>query len=341
MDESTDIYLVTRKILWEKQVYGRVLILVGGGGHSGYAYALAQALHKKMFLAFLVPDGDTLSERRLSKFGNVKFLIKPRGPKTSTQQFIPRLAKAFIESISQPFHEFDIVVSSGSNFCVLPAIMAWMRGVPVVNIESPVRFSKPSKTARILQHFSAITALHWEEQKRLLNGVVVGPIVPNLEIKPEKRGYILVTGGTHGHKLLFDAMAESNLHNVVLQTGKVDPKTYVEKHPEWRVLTFTEGFQELLAGAEVVVTHFGLTALEAAVVYKKPVVIVLNPEWTRTVGAEDAELLAEKINAVFVSETNLETLLNAIEEARNRTAPTLPSGAENLAKMILELSHGR
>jgi len=219
--------------------------------------------------------------------------------------------------------------------------MAWMRGVPVVNIESPVRFSKPSKTARILQPFSAITALHWEEQKRLLNGVVVGPIVPNLEIRPENRGYILVTGGTHGHRLLFKAMAESNLHNVVLQTGQVDPKPYVEKHPEWKVLTFTEEFQELLAGAEVVVTHFGLTALEAAVVYKKPVVIVLNPEWTRTVGAEDAERLAEKINAVFVSETNLETLLKAIDEARNRTAPTLPSGAENLAKMILELSQGR
>jgi len=341
MDESTDIYPVTRKMLWEKQVYGRVLILVGGGGHSGYAYALAQALHKKMALSFLVPDGDTLSKRRLSKFGNVKFLIKPRGPKTSTQQFIPRLAKAFMESIGQPFHEFDVVVSSGSNFCVLPAIMAWMRGVPVVNIESPVRFSKPSKTARILQPFSAITALHWEEQKRLLNGVVVGPIVPNLELKPENRGYILVTGGTHGHRLLFNAMAESNLHNVVLQTGKVDPKPYVEKHPEWKVLTFTEGFQELLAGAEVVVTHFGLTALEAAVVYKKPVVIVLNPEWTRTVGAEDAERLAEKINAVFVSETNLEILLKAIDEARNRTVPTLPSGAENLAKMILELSQGR
>ena len=322
-------------------MYGRVLILVGGGGHSGYAYALAQALHKKMTLSFIVPHGDTLSEKRLNKFGDVNFLIKPRGPKTSTQQFIPRLAKAFMESVGQPFHEFDVVVSSGSNFSVLPAIMAWMRGVPVVNIESPVRFSKPSKTARILQHFSAITALHWEEQKKLLNGVVVGPILPNLEIEPENMGYILVTGGTHGHKLLFDAMAESNLHNIVLQTGKVDPKPYVEKHPEWKVLTFSAEFQELVAGADVVVTHFGSTALEAAVVYKKPVVIVLNPEWTRTVGAEDAELLAKKLNAVFVSETSLETLLKAIDEARNRTAPKLPSGAENLANLILELSQRR
>jgi UDP-N-acetylglucosamine--N-acetylmuramyl-(pentapeptide) pyrophosphoryl-undecaprenol N-acetylglucosamine transferase len=319
----------------------RVLILVGGGGHSGYAYALAEELHKKISLSFLVPKGDSLSEKRLRKFGNVKFVIKPRGPKTSIQQFLPRLAKAFIESVGQPFHEFDVVVSSGSNFSVLPAIMAWMRGVPVVSIESPVRFSKPSKTACILQHFSAITVLHWEEQKRLLDGVVVGPIVPRLELKPENKGYILVTGGTHGHRLLFDILAESNMHNVVLQTGKVDFKPYVKKHPEWKVITFTDKFQELIAGAEVVVTHFGSTALEAAVVYRKPVVIVLNPEWTRTVGAIDAGCLAGKLNAVFVSETNLEILLKAIDEAKTRNVPAMPSGAKNLAKIILKLAQGK
>jgi len=326
-------------MVWcEKQVTGHVLILVGGGGHSGYAYALAQVLHKKMQLSFLASEGDMLSDKRLSKFGKVDFFIKPRGPKTPTHQFIPRLAKALVNSISKPFNEFDVVVSAGSNFSVLPAIMAWMRGVPVVNMESPVRFTKASKTARILQHFSAITALHWEEQKKLLNGVVVGPILPKAELTPDNQGYILVTGGTHGHKLLFDSLAKSNLHNIVLQTGKVDPKQYVKKHPEWKILAFTEKFQELVAGAEVVVTHFGLTALEAAVVYKKPVVIVLNPEWTRTVGAEDAKYLAEKLNAVFISETKLEILINAIEKAKSRSVPVLPSGAEKLANMILKLA---
>ena len=94
-----------------------------------------------------------------------------------------------------------------------------------------------------------------------------------------------------------------------------------------------------MANAEVVVTHFGLTALEAALVYKKPVVIVPNPEWTRTVGTEDAKHLANKLNAVFVSETKLEILINAIKEARNRSFPELPSGAEKLANIILELVH--
>ncbi|WGM89527.1 MAG: glycosyltransferase [Candidatus Bathyarchaeum tardum] len=318
---------------------GHVLILVGGGGHSGYAYALAQALQNKMKLSFIVPEGDILSEKRLRKFGEVKYLIKPRGPKTSTHQFIPRLAKSFLESLGQPFQEFDVVVSSGSNFCVVPSIMAWMRGVPVVSMESPVRFTKASKTARILQNFAAVTVLHWEEQKKILKGVVVSPIVPKVEILSENKGYILVTGGTHGHKLLFKALDESNLTNIVLQTGKIDPKPFAERHPDWKVLEFTDKFQELLAGAEIVVTHFGLTALEAAVVYQKPVVIVLNPEWTRTVGAEDAKILADKLNAVFISESTVRTLTNAISEAKNKKILTLPSGAENLANIIIELAN--
>jgi hypothetical protein len=40
---------------------------------------------------------------------------------------------------------------------------------------------------------------------------------------------------------------------------------------------------------------------------------------------------------VFVSETKIESLLNAIKEARKRKVPALPDGAENLANMIIEL----
>jgi len=317
-------------------VQGRVLILAGGGGHTGYGYALAEALHKRVSLSFIVPEGDALSKRRMSKFGEVKFLIKPRGPKTPTHAFVVRLVKAFIDSVGLPLREFDAVVSTGSNFCVPPAIVARMRGVPIVNIESPVRFVKPSKSARLLQPFSALTALPWEEQKRLLKGVTVGPILPKPVVKPRDEGYILVAGGTYGHRLLFKTLAESNLKNVVLQTGGLNPQPYINKHPEWKVITVTEKFHELLAGAELVVTHLGVTVLEAAI-YKKPVVLVPNPEWTRTGGPEDAKYLARKINAVLVSEIETETLLEAIDEARNREVPTLPDGAKNLADMVINL----
>lgn len=314
----------------------KVLVLAGGGGHTGYAYALAQALHGKVELSFLAPEGDGLSEKKLRRFGEVNFLIKPRGPKTPHYIFIPRLFRAFIQSLRKVSGEFDVVVSTGSNFCVPPALIAWARGIPLVNIESCVRFTRASITARILQRFSKITVLQWEDQKKILSGVVVGPLLPKPEVKPRNEGYILVTGGTIGHKLLFDTVSESELKNVVLQTGKINPEPYKRKHPEWKIITLTERFDELVAGADIVITHFGSTALEAAT-HRKPTVIVLNPEWKRTVGLEDANILAKKLNSVLIYEINLDALLNAIEEAKKRKTPEMLDGARVLGEKIIKL----
>lgn len=314
----------------------KVLILAGGGGHTGYGYALAQRLYGKALLHFLVPEGDRLSQERLSKFGTVDSLIKPREVKTPMLEFAPKLARSFVESFNKISSECSIVVSTGSNFCIPPAFFAWLKRIPLVNIESSVRFTRASRTARILQPVSTITALQWEEQKRLLNGIAVGPLLSKPEMQSWNGGYILVTGGTFGHRKLFDILLESSLENVVMQTGKVPPEPYMKKHSKWRILAYSTKFYQLLAGAELVVTHFGSTILEA-LAYRKPIVIVPNPEWTRTAGMEDARCLAKKVNAVLVSELTLSSLLGAIEEARQRALPTLRDGAEALTSLILEL----
>jgi UDP-N-acetylglucosamine--N-acetylmuramyl-(pentapeptide) pyrophosphoryl-undecaprenol N-acetylglucosamine transferase len=123
---------------------------------------------------------------------------------------------------------------------------------------------------------------------------------------------------------------------VVLQTGEVDPEPYQKKHPEWKIIRYTERFNELIAGAHVVVTHFGATALEV-LSYKKPMVIVGNPEWTRAAVFEDATVYAKKINAPLVLEVTLENVLDAIKSAEGREVPTLPDGANALAKIILNM----
>jgi UDP-N-acetylglucosamine--N-acetylmuramyl-(pentapeptide) pyrophosphoryl-undecaprenol N-acetylglucosamine transferase len=170
----------------------------------------------------------------------------------------------------------------------------------------------------------------------LKKGVVVGPLVPKPEVQPWNGGYVLVTGGTLGHKKLFDVISESDLKNVVLQTGKVDPEPYEKRHPEWKIIRYSTRFYELVAGADVVVTHFGATTLEA-LVYRKPIVVVPNPEWTRTVGVEDARQYAKKVNAVLVSEITLENLLKGIEEAKSKKPPTLVDGAQRLSDIIVSL----
>jgi len=315
----------------------KVLILAGGGGHTGYGYALAQRLYGSASLHFLVPKGDELSQRRLCKFGIVEELLKSRETKTPLKEFIPNFVKSLLDSSGKVSRKYDVVVSTGSNFCLPPAMFAWLKGIPLINIESSVRFTKASKSTFLLQPFSKLTVLHWEEQRKLLKrGVVVGPLLPKPQVEPRKGRYILVTGGTYGHRALFDAVSESSLAEVVLQTGKVSPDKYMRRHPEWKVIQYSTKFHELVAGAEVVVTHFGSTILEA-LVYRKPIVVVPNPEWTRTAGVEDAKYLAKKVNAVLVSEISPNKLLAAIEEARGRELPVFPDGAQRLADIILKL----
>jgi UDP-N-acetylglucosamine:LPS N-acetylglucosamine transferase len=318
----------------EKQKH--VLILAGGGGHTGFGVALAQRLHGRATLSFLIPQGDTLSYDRLSGFGNVDYLTKGRGAKTSTGKFTFNMVRAFYSSLRKVSGDFDVVVSTGSNFCIPPALVAALKRVPVVNLEGEARFVGASKTARILKYFSAITALQWSEQQQFLKGTVVGPLFPKPELKPSNGGYILVTGGTLGYRKLFDVLNESNLKNVVLQTGEIDPEPYRQRHPEWKVFDYSLKFTELIAATELVVTHQGSSPLEAAV-YQKPSVIVPDPELKRTFPKEDSEIFAKKLGATILYELTLDNLLNAINSAKKQKVPVLNDGAETLAELILGL----
>jgi UDP-N-acetylglucosamine--N-acetylmuramyl-(pentapeptide) pyrophosphoryl-undecaprenol N-acetylglucosamine transferase len=314
----------------------QILILAAGGGHTGFAYSLAQRLKEKASMTFLIPLGDKLSYNRLSKFGKVKQIPKPRGAKTSMSNFVYNFIKSLIASIHEVSSKFDVVVSTGSNFCIPPSFLAFLRRIKIINIEGEVRFTQASLTARILQPISSITALQWPEQKKLLDGIVVGPIFHKPEIKPWNGGYILVTGGTQGHKKLFDALNESDWNNIVLQTGEINPEPYRKRHPEWKIIHYSSKFTEILAGADLVLTHFGSTAMES-VVFNKPTVMILNPDWKRTVGDKDAKIFAKKIGAKYLSEINLKSLSRAIENTKKDNNVELKDGAKSLADIILNM----
>jgi len=313
----------------------KVLILAGGGGHTGYAHILAQELAGRAELSFLVPDDDPLSKARLEPFGRVQALVKPRHPTTPFHRFIPRLLWSSLQSLMRISVEYSVVVSTGSNFCIPPALVAWLKRIPLITIESADKFETPSRTARILQHFSTVTVLQWEEQRKNLKGTVFGPFLPRRRVEPWEGGYILIACGTYGYEELLEAASESHLKNVVLQTGDVDPERYKKKHPEWKVFATTDRFYELVAGAEVIVAPPGATPLEA-VTHGKPVVIVKYPEWSLAGTLEDARLFAEKLNAPLLSELSPRALVDALEEAKRRDKPKLKNGARILAEYIVE-----
>jgi UDP-N-acetylglucosamine:LPS N-acetylglucosamine transferase len=312
-----------------------VLILAGGGGHTSIALALAQALKGKAETSFLIPEGDKLSRQLLSPLGAVDELIKGRYPQTSNLLFPFRLTASFYHSLPKINKKYDVVVSTGSNFCIPPAIIAWLKGIPVINIESRVAITKPSKTGAILTHFSKQTLLQWEEQTKKLNGTLVGPIFPEKRFEAKDGGYILVTGGTEGHKRLFDAIIELNLERVILQTGKVDPAPYKTRKPNWTVIEYSTEFERLVAESTLVITHQGGGTIFETVLYEKPLIIVFNSDIPRTANTEDMKVLAEKVGAPFLEEADAEKIQTLIEKAQTSPRPSFEDGRSKAAEIIL------
>lgn len=314
----------------------RVLILAGGGGHTSLALAIAQALNGRAETSFLIPEKDKLSEKVLAPYGSVKELIKGRYPQTSNLLFPFRLATSFYHSFSKVNRDYDVVVSTGSNFCIPPAVIAWLKSVPVINIESRVAITRPSKTARLLKHFSKQTLLQWEEQTNNLDGVVTGPIFPEKRYDEKDLGYILVTGGTEGHKQLFDAVIELDLEKVILQTGKVNTDLYRAKRPDWTIMPYSTEFEKLVAESSLVITHQGGGTIFEAVLYGKPLIIVFNPEIPRTANTEDMRVLAKKVGAPFLEHADGETIKALIAETKSSPKPRFENGSIKAADLILK-----
>jgi UDP-N-acetylglucosamine--N-acetylmuramyl-(pentapeptide) pyrophosphoryl-undecaprenol N-acetylglucosamine transferase len=315
----------------------RLTITASGGGHTGHAVAIAQRLSKWAKLTFIVPEGDRWTVSKVRKYGEIIYIKKARGPKDPLWKSIPGLMEAMFQSIIR-IDDGEYIIATGSNHCVPPSIISKLRGKKLISIESTIRFTKPSLSLRALSPISDIIILQWPEQRKIHpKGVVVGPLYELPEYKPWDGDYILVTGGTYGHKRLFDAVSETGLENIVLQTGRIDPRRYREKHPKWRIFQFDPDFGRWLAGAKVVITHFGKTALDATLTYRKPTIMVLNPEWIYTAGYEDCIKLSEKLNTIFLSKITPENILASIEEAKTLDIPNYEDGVDNLIKLLDKL----
>jgi UDP-N-acetylglucosamine--N-acetylmuramyl-(pentapeptide) pyrophosphoryl-undecaprenol N-acetylglucosamine transferase len=313
-------------------------LTAGGGGHTGYAVAIAQRLAGRARLFFFVSAGDKWSIGRVKGLGGLLEVPRLRSPDKLVPAIMTlhRLAAAYLRSLRGMPRGLSLLVSTGSSQAVAPSLAAKTLGKRLLNLECSDRIATPTRTARLLYRFADETLLAWEEQLRFYpRGVVVGPVYEKAEHKPYKGGYVLFTMGTYGYKELFDQVVRLSLEKAVVQTGKIDPEPYRKARPGWVFFDFDPDIGKWIAGADVVVTHPGVTALSAALAYGKPVVIVHNPRWALAGTREDARMLAEKLNGVFLEEMDPPSIMSAIREAESRPPPRYPDGAENIAKLIL------
>ncbi|RLE44329.1 hypothetical protein DRJ19_00585 [Candidatus Woesearchaeota archaeon] len=317
----------------------RILLLAGGGGHTGYIYALAERLwtYTKDYdvnLVFAVPEGDWLSEERLQVFGHVFRLPKGRTkPTESGVRFVYRMAKAFLKS-RKIVKDVDLIIAGGSNFCIPPSLMGYLKGIPLITIESPVRFTKPGKAVRLLRPFSELTVIWWNMQKEIHPDAEVYPLIP----MPKRfgkipKGHIFITAGSIGSYEFLHSVSALDLENVYMQIGRLDMPLTAVQEKGWNVFRFEAGLDKFIAGARAVITHLGFTAVEARLTYRKPTVIVYDKKTLFT--EKDAELFAEHVGAVLVKEPEPKKIMEALDEAEDMPIPKVTDGAYLLAKRIV------
>ncbi|MEL9970018.1 MAG: glycosyltransferase [Metallosphaera sp.] len=311
-----------------------LLIIASGGGHSGFARAIAEYLPFKA--DFVIPKGDENSRKLLEPYAERIYEVsKPREPKGSNVSVFPRLFSALSESLSIP--RYKVTIATGSNHSLIPSLVQKSKGSIIFSIESQDRIITKGKAVSILSRFSKGVFLHWKEQAKLYeNGIVVGPILQRRKYEPRDEGYILITAGTEGFKPLFDKIVNAGLKNAIIQTGKVSPEYYLKRGV--KAFSFDPDLERLIASASVVITHQGKTAMESAVLYRKPTIIVFNKSLTRAATYEDVKLYSSILGATFIGDPSTwgseEVLINAIEKSKQ--PETYEPGTEKLVKVIVD-----
>jgi len=317
----------------------KILLTAGGGGHTGYAVALAHALRSKASLIFLVDRDDSLSKARLTPLGTIVTVTKPRQPGTPLWRFIYRFVVCGFQSLWLWIkHRPNVVVSTGSNIAIPICIVGKAFGSRVVNVEDSVRIFSPSKTSKYLDLISDVTLLQWKEQLEFhpKRGRYVGLLLPSVP-RSTRDGRILVSPGSFGFKELYDIVVETDLRGVTMTTGDLDAERYTK--PGWLVVKQLIGLDHELSSARVVVTHLGYTIWEA-LNYAIPVVIVPNPRWKKSAVREIERVstfLQEKGYGLYLPTEELtpERLEDAVGRAEKMRVPQMERGSEKAARVIL------
>lgn len=306
----------------------KILITASGGGHTGYAIAVGEALQDKGHTPWIIVDpNDTWTIEKVKKTlpGSPMIPLKRlRGPNEPLARLILRAPSRIpeIASLARYIRHGDILICTGSNHSLLAAIAGKLRRATVLCIEAIDRITTRSRTPAILHDYlNTPILLHWEEQlKNYPKGILVGPIYEKPRHKPWNEEYILVITGSMGNPRLVKLLLKTTLENVVIQTGRtIEPAQITDRKRGWRAFKYTPDIGKWIAGAKLVIAHQGLSIVEAALAYKKPVLLAFNPDLPLTSTLEDAEKLAEILNTRIVNPTYTtpRELEEAIEETIN------------------------
>ncbi len=322
----------------------KILLIASGGGHTGFALAVGtriRELSPKADITYIVPCGDTWSINRILRVdpkANIREVTKPLKPLEPYTRLFKRVLHAFIDSIREVEHA--IVFCTGSNHNIFPVLISrYLRRSIVFCVEDTFRFKRRSRTLDLLYRVANVNVfLQWPEQVELYRGrgIYAGLLYEKPMHSVRDEGYILVTTGTMGNRSLFKLLAKIRLDNLVVQTGAINPDLL--KRRGWKVFRFDPDIDKLIAGASLVITSApGVTAINATQAYRKPTIMVYNPDLVLTADREETEKVAKYLGIPFVDPRVItpRDFEKIVYEAYNIKPRVVRNGGYFIAKYLL------
>ncbi|NOX63545.1 MAG: hypothetical protein GXP42_16600 [Chloroflexi bacterium] len=135
----------------------RVLVILGAGGHTKQMLRLVDLLGPEYEYAYVVADYDQVSEHKIAIPGPVHRIVQPREKRRGQTESAWTVLRKMPRGLAQAWRilaDFkpDAIIGAGPSLQIPIAIVAKVRRVPVIFIETASKVEALTFTARIMYH---------------------------------------------------------------------------------------------------------------------------------------------------------------------------------------------
>ena len=152
----------------------QLFLIVGGGGHTAQMFLLQNDFSDQEYEKFfIISPEDTLSRSKIESLGYGSRILSVERFKQTEETLLNASIRHFLglgifRLLYQSYkivQKMDraLVISAGPNLGIFVFIMARMSNNFCVFIESWSRRKAPSRSLKLLKHFSNLVLVQWEE----------------------------------------------------------------------------------------------------------------------------------------------------------------------------------
>lgn len=145
----------------------RALVVLGEGGHTKEMLALVESLGNDLQYAYLLVEGDEVSQAKVTRPGPVYRVRRPRDKDHHFVRDALRTLRSSFQSLGvlKAFRP-DVVLASGPAVAVPVCLLARLMGRRVVFVETGSRVTRLSLTGKLLYPVATLFLVQWPELAR-------------------------------------------------------------------------------------------------------------------------------------------------------------------------------